>query len=160
MKVLKLNIPLCLAFSAAVFCQAPPTPRIVVKLGPVDTVTAKAGGTAKVTLSVLVDQGFHVNSDKPTDKYLIPLRLTWNAGTLESKDVTFPKPEMAKLPFSEKPVSIFSGSFQIVSQFKVPRETGPGPAAVTGKLRYQACNDHECLTPRTLDVNIPVEISK
>jgi hypothetical protein len=160
MKLSNLHIPLLLVFSATAFCQAPASPRIVVKLGVVDTVTAKAGGTAKVTLPVLVDQGFHVNSDKPTDKYLIPLRLTWNAGALESKDITFPKPETAKLPFSEKPVSIFSGSFQIVSEFKVPRGASPGAGTVTGKLRYQACNDHECLTPRTIDVSVPVEISK
>jgi len=160
MKASNLNIPLLLVFSATAFCQAPASPGIVVKLGPVNTVTAKAGGTTKITLPILVDQGFHVNSDKPTDKYLIPLRLTWNAGALESKDVVFPKPETAKLPFSEKPVSIFSGSFEIVTQFKVPREAPPGPVTVLGKLRYQACNDHECLIPRTLDVIIPVEISK
>jgi DsbC/DsbD-like thiol-disulfide interchange protein len=160
MRSLNANIPLCLVFTATAFCQTPLPLRNVVKLGPVETVTAKAGGTAKVALSILVDQGFHVNSDKPTDKYLIPLRLTWSPGALESKDVAFPKPETAKLPFSEKPVSIFSGSFQIVTQFKVPRDAPPGPATVIGKLRYQACNDHECLTPRTLDVSIPVEISK
>jgi hypothetical protein len=144
--------------SANVFCQMPL--RTVVKLGAVDTVSAKAGGSAKITLSIQVDQGFHVNSDKPTDKYLIPLKLTWTAGALENKDVTFPKPETAKLPFSEKPVSIFSGSFQIVSDFKVPRDASLGAGTLTGKLRYQACNDHECLTPRTIDVSVPVEISK
>ena|ERR1700733_9588891 len=160
MRASSLNIPLLLALSATVFCQAPASSRIVVKLGPVDAVSAKAGGTAKVTLSVLVDQGFHVNSDKPTDKYLIPLRLTWNAGTLESKDVTFPKPETAKLPFSEKPVSIFSGSFQILSEFKVPRGASPGSNTLTGKLHYQACNDRECLTPKTINVTIPVEITR
>ena len=102
-----------------------------------------------------------MNSDKPTDKYLIPLRLTWNPSALESKDITFPKPETSKLPFSEKPVSIFSGTFQIVSQFKIPRDASlGGGATLTGKLRYQACNDHECLSPRTIEVSIPVEISK
>jgi len=35
-----------------------------------------------------------------------------------------------------------------------------GPAVMTGKLRYQACNDRMCLAPKTLDVSLPVEVVK
>jgi len=41
--------------------------------------------------------------------YLIPLRLQWEPGALAAVEVVFPKPEMQKYEFSEKPLSVFSG---------------------------------------------------
>jgi len=147
-----------LAVAAAAFCQTPLALRNVVKVAPVSTVIARAGKPVEVALPVQVDPGFHVNSDKPADEYLIPLRLTWNPGPLEKPVIAFPKPQTAKLPFSAKPVSIFTGSFDIVTRFKVARDASPGPGTLAGKLHYQACDDRECLTPKTIDVMVPVEI--
>lgn len=135
-----------------------PQPRIVVTLDPIERITVKPGQSVTVPVRAKIDAGFHVNSDKPNDPFLIPLKLTWNAGPLEKPAIAFPKPETAKLAFSEKPVSIFSGQFEIATKFTVAAKSPAGPAALVGKLRYQACNDHECLIPRTLDVNVPVEI--
>jgi hypothetical protein len=135
-------------------------PQNVLKLAPASAVSAKSGGTVEVALSVQVDGGFHVNSNTPADAYLIPLRLTWTPGPLESPSVTFPKPQKERYPFSTKPVSVFTGNFDIVTRFKVPPGANPGPALMTGKLHYQACNDRTCLTPKTVDVSVPVEILK
>ena len=55
---------------------------------------------------------------------------------------------------------MFSGEFQIVTHFKVPSKAATGPATLTGKLRYQACNNTMCLPPKTLDVSLQVEIVK
>ena len=138
--------------------QVAPQPRIVVNLDPIERVSAKRGDTVTVPLRVKVDAGFHVNSDKPNDPFLIPIALTWTPAALEKPAIQFPKPETAKLAFSEKPVSIFSGEFEIATKFKVSANTPAGPGTVSGKLRYQACNDRECLIPRTIAVTIPVEI--
>lgn len=105
-------------------------------------------------------EGYHVNSNTPSDAYFIPLRLTWNPGPVEAVAVVFPKPQMEKLAFSEKPVSIFTGSFEVITKFKASAGAAPGQNVVTGKLRYQACNDRMCLAPRTIDLSLPVEIVK
>jgi DsbC/DsbD-like thiol-disulfide interchange protein len=149
---------LFLAFSASVFGQTPG--QNVVHLVPPSTVTARAGATVRVALSVQVDEGFHVNSNTPADQFLIPLRLTWSPGPIESAGVAFPRPRLEKYSFSEKPVSVFTGNFDIVTRFKVPAGAAPGTSAITGKLHYQACNDKNCLTPRTVEVTLPVEIVK
>jgi hypothetical protein len=99
-----------------------------------------------------------VNSNTPSDEYLIPLRLTWNAAPLQVEQVTYPKPQMEKYQFSDKPLSVFSGEFEISTKFKVPSNAPGGLQLISGKLRYQACNDHECLTPKTLDVQFAVNI--
>jgi thiol:disulfide interchange protein DsbD len=67
---------------------------------------------------------------------------------------------MEKYSFSEKPLSVFNGDFQIVTHFKAVANAAPGPATMTGKLRYQACNNTMCLPPKTLDIALQVEIVK
>jgi len=99
-----------------------------------------------------------VNSNSPADDYLIPLKLTWTKGAVEAEQVIYPKPQLEKYEFSEKPVSVFSGTFEIVTRFKTSADAPGGPATVNGKLRYQACNNKECLAPRTMDVQLPVDI--
>ncbi len=108
---------------------------------------------------VQLRQGYHVNSNAPTETYLIPLKLTWTAAPLEIEGVDFPKPKMEKYDFSEKPLSVFTGDFEIVSRFKVPAGAPPGVHVVGGKLRYQACSHTECLPPKTVDVKLPVEVN-
>lgn len=144
-------------FCGLAFAQAPQA-RIAVKLDPIAPVTAKAGETISVVITGKIDPGYHVNGDKQADPFLIPLKLTWTDGPLEKGTVAYPKSESAKLAFSEKPVNILSGDLKIETRFKVAAKAASG--TVTGKLRFQACNDRECLIPRTIDVSVPVEIVK
>jgi hypothetical protein len=109
---------------------------------------------------VQLREGYHVNSNMPADDYFIPLRLTWNPGPLEAVSVIFPKPQMEKLAFSDKPVSIFTGNFEVITKFKAAAGAALGQNVVTGKLRYQACNDRMCLPPRTVDLSLPVQVTK
>jgi hypothetical protein len=108
-------------------------------------------------ISVQVKPGFHVNGNAPEDPYLIPLKLTWT-GPLQVTDVIYPKPERVKPPFADKPMVVFTGTFDIVTKFKVPVNAPDGPNVAAGKLRYQACNDRECLRPQTIDVNLSLDI--
>lgn len=137
--------------------QGPPN---VVTLTPPATITAKPGAVAKASLSVTVAEGYHANSNKPLDKFLVPLQLTWAPGPLGATGVAFPKPQTRALGFSTRPVSVFTGSFNIETTFKVAADAPPGATSVTGKLHFQACDDRSCLPPRTLEVVVPVVISK
>jgi thioredoxin:protein disulfide reductase len=135
--------------SAAVLSVAGPSP---------PPVQAKIGATVEAKLPLQLRTGYHVQSNTPTDKYLIPLRLTWNQRPLEAVAVSYPKPQMEKYAFSDMPQSVFSGNFDLVTKFKVPSNAIAGPTAITGKLRYQACNDNMCLPPKTMDVSLQVDI--
>jgi thiol:disulfide interchange protein DsbD len=132
----------------------------VLSYTPPKTVTARPGGTAEAALSLKLDAGFHVNSNTPSNPFLIPLRLTWSPGPLETVEVVFPPSRTEKFGFSETPLSVFAGEFDIVTRFKVAAAAAAGSRALTGKLRYQACNDRTCLTPRTIEVTLPIEIVK
>jgi protein-disulfide isomerase len=121
---------------------------------------AKIGGVTEARLKLELKSGFHVNSNMPSDQYLIPLQLTWNRGPLEPAEVIFPPPQLEKVSFWPQPLSLFNGTFDLITRFKTTPTAAPGPAMVTGKLRYQACNDRECLMPKDVGVAMQVEIVK
>lgn len=126
-------------------------------VAPVEKARVKRNDEFTSKISVSVKPGFHVNSNAPEDEYLIPLKLTWT-GPLKAEEVVFPKPEKLKSSFSTKPLVVFTGTFEITTKFKVPANAPDGPNLSTGKLRYQACNEKECLRPQTVDVNLSLDI--
>ena len=130
----------------------------VLTITPSERVVVKRGAETDVKLKLQLKSGYHVNSDKPTDEYLIPLKLTWSAQPLQTEQIIYPKPQTEKYEFSLTPLSVFSGNFEISTRFKAPANAPPGPAIMNGKLRYQACNNKECLPPKTIDVAATLEI--
>jgi len=130
----------------------------ILSVQPPPAVPAKRGATAQAKVKVSLQSGYHVNSNTPSDDYLIPLKLTWTPGPLESPVVAYPKPHMEKYEFSDKPLSVFTGDFELNTAFKVPANAPVGPAVMAGKLRYQACNNKACFPPKTVDVKLPVQV--
>jgi len=120
---------------------------------------AKRGTAVEAKIAVSVKPDFHVNSSKPSDEYMIPLTLTWTAGgALEPGEVVFPKPRMEKYEFSDKPLSVYTGDFELIAKFKAPAGAAQGPGIMVGKLRYQACNNNSCFPPKTADVRLSYTI--
>ncbi len=109
-------------------------------------------------LPVSIVPGYHVNSNKPTESYLIPLSIKWTPGPIEAGETVFPKPGMEKYEFSKTPLSVFTGNFALQTTLKATASVPVGPATLSGKLRYQACNDKACFPPKTIEVNIPVQV--
>lgn len=111
------------------------------------------------TLKLAMKPGYHTNSNKPTEAYLIPLKLTWEAaGPLEVLEIVYPPAKLEKYEFNEKPISVYGGEFEIVTKFKRAANPALGPGFLTGKLRYQACNNKECLPPKTIEIKLPLLI--
>jgi thioredoxin:protein disulfide reductase len=152
------------AFALLAVALATPAARAqqndVVHIAAPKTVTARQGEAIEVPLTLTVAEGYHVNSNAPTDPYLIGLRLTWNAGPLEAPEISFPKAQTEKFGFSETALSVFAGEFRVVTKFRVAGNAPTGLGIVKGKLRFQACNDRMCLPPKTLDVELPVDVKK
>ena len=130
----------------------------MVNVGAPEKLVGKRDQVITADFVIQVKDGFHVNSDSPGDEYLIPLKFTWNEDVMKVQEVVYPKPQMEKFQFSAKPMSVFQGDFKTQAKFRINATAPNGLSHVTGKLRYQACNDRMCLPPRTLEVKIPLEI--
>jgi thiol:disulfide interchange protein DsbD len=131
------------------------TPSLMVK-APVGVVVKK-GAAVDVKLMATLNEGFHLNSHTPTEDYLIPLTLKWD-GPLEAVDVVYPKPQMEKYSFDDKPLSVLTGQFSLVTKFKAPATASLGPVTLNGKIRYQACNNNSCFAPKTVPVTLTVQV--
>ncbi len=148
------------ALAAALSLTAPAwaqTSGVVAAVTPPKTV-GKRGAVMEARVTVQLRNGYHVNSNTPTDDYLIPLRLTWAAAPLEVAGTSFPRPKMEKYSFSAKPLSVFTGDFDIITRLKIPAGAPVGPGVLIGKLRYQACNDKACFPPKTVEIRLPYQI--
>ncbi len=124
-------------------------------VGEPQKVVGKRNAAVQAKIPVVVKDGYHVNSNTPSEDYLIPLKLTWTGtGALEGGAVTYPKPGSEKYEFTEKPLSVYTGTFELLANFKVAANAAAGPGAVSGKLKYQACSSKACYPPKTVDVTV------
>jgi hypothetical protein len=153
-------LPLAVSFLSLVclWPQAASSERLTV--GQPQKVVGKRSDTTQTKIPVSVLAGFHVNSNKPNEDYLIPLALKWTAlGALEGGQVTYPKPSQEKYEFADKPLSVYTGNFDLTVSFKVAPNAVGGPGVATGKLSYQACNNKACFPPKTVEVTVPYQIN-
>lgn len=140
---------LCLGFSS----PAQQNKLIVAQPDPIEV---KRGQTVVQTLNVTVLPGFHVNSDKPREEFLIPLKLTWTDGPLEAKSVAYPKAE--EIQVGGDNLLAFTGKFEVRTEFRASENAPAGAAIVVGKLRFQACDQEKCFRPASVEVRVPVTI--
>ena len=136
----------------------PAAGRNVLSIADPPPVTVKRGGEAVLALRAKLLPGYHVNSNTPSDEYLIPLKLSWQAAPLEVIAVDFPDPVLEDYSFSDGKLSVFTGDFDIKTTFRAPATAPPGAHTITGKLSYQACSDKLCLPPKTLPVRVEIRV--
>jgi Disulphide bond corrector protein DsbC. len=119
-----------------------------------EQVTVAAGKSTPVALHFRIAQGMHINSHTPADEFLIPTVFSMPANEGVKLDgATYPSGALITLPSDPKTkLSVYTGEFII--QAKIVSQ--PGDHLVQAKLHYQACNDSQCLPPRTITVPIDV----
>jgi thioredoxin:protein disulfide reductase len=133
----------------------------VVKVKPgQDVYRVKRGGSVQATVVIDIDHGYHINSNRPLDKFLIATALKFEPVTgLAATRVTYPKAKMQKFSFSEKPMSVYEGKAVLMFATRALPTAAVGTVKLLGKLTVQACNNELCLRPQTVSVEIPVEVT-
>ena len=119
----------------------------------------RAGSNIKVAALANIAPGFHINDHKPTLDYLIPT--AWKiepSGQVSVQKVVYPKGQLKKFAFSDTQLSVYEGALTVGALLKVDRKARPGTYALRGQFNYQACNDHACLPPKTVPVNLVVKV--
>jgi hypothetical protein len=128
-----------------------------VTVGQPQKVTGKRNDAVQTRIPVSILDGYHVNSNTPSDEYLIPLKVTWTSmGALEGGQVTYPKAE--KITVGDQSLSVFTGKLELAVNFKVSANAPAGPGIATGKLKFQACNDKMCFPPKSIEVDVPYQV--
>jgi Disulphide bond corrector protein DsbC len=138
---------------------SPAQDRSIVKIDAVqylfpEQVSLPAGKPSPVALHFRVGQGLHINSHTPSDQYLIPTDFSIPDGAGVRLDAAaYPAGALITLPSDPKTkLSVYTGDFVIQARLVAT----PGDHLVQAKLRYQACDQNQCLPPKT--VTVPIDI--
>jgi len=158
----RLSIILALAgacfIPSTIYAQPPRPEKANIQLA-VDRTAYESGSTARVAALVSIEHGWHVNSHEPTFDYLIPtvLDVKMPAGWPE-ETVQYPKDEMQTFAFADQPLAVYDGDIVILSEVKIPQGTPQGAVSLSASLRYQACNDSQCLPPVTTTAEVQLTV--
>ena len=101
---------------------------------------------ASFVLSLRIDPGWHVNSSRPVQDYLIPLRIAPVARRDVSVD--YPPGKLVSLGFERSRLSVYEGDVTINGTLE--RAADAGLRSPVLKLTLQACTDRICLPPESL----------
>lgn len=118
------------------------------------------GSEVTVSVKVSVNPGWHINSNKPNEDFLIPSKLT--ASSLEKisfRSVVYPKGKEIKFDFSEKLLSVYENEFELTAALKIPAEFSEGKHKVVVNLEYQACNNQTCMPPNNATDTLTISVS-
>jgi DsbC/DsbD-like thiol-disulfide interchange protein len=131
-------------------------PRAFVSLAPVPR-----GKEFQIALAVEIAHGYHMNSNHPTDKYLIPTTLTPKLPTgFELLDTIYPAGRIEKFSFSpDKGLDVYSATVILKLRLIAHNDAPIGAVTFPITLRYQACNDTTCLPPVKVPVDVRVDVA-
>jgi len=120
----------------------------------------KPGQAYELSLELSIRAPYHINSDQPTEDFLIPTTVDFapKKGVSFGR-VIFPPAEIRKLELSENPLSIYEGKILIKTSVTLAADFKEKDLLIEGRIGYQACDERSCLAPTEIAFSrkIPVE---
>ena len=131
-------------------------PQTLVSLEPVPR-----GKSFEIAVVVEIAKGFHMNSHKPSDAYLIATTLTPQVPAgFEIADTIYPEGREEKFSFSpKKSLNVYTGKVILRLKLTAHQDARLGATTIPITLRYQACNDTTCLQPVKIPVDAKFEVA-
>jgi thiol:disulfide interchange protein DsbD len=120
----------------------------------------KLGQTHVLTLELTIRPPFHINSDQPTEDFLIGTTVDFKpvAGVGYDK-VKFPPAEVRKLALAENPLSIYEGQVRVTAEVTLSPAFKGNSLVIEGTVGYQACDDQSCLPPADVSFQKEVKVA-
>ncbi len=128
-------------------------PAVVQYLYP-EQITVPAGKPSTIALHFRIAPGLPINSHPPKEVMLIPPRLSIPADSgVRIDEAVYPPGRDYTLPLDSKTrLSVYADEFVIQTRIVA----AVGDHLVEAKLRYQACDNSECMPPKTITAAIDV----
>ena len=117
-------------------------------------IAVSAGKPAQVALHFRIAPGLHIQSHKPAGEFYIPtvFSIPADAG-VKLVSATYPPGTTFRLPADPStPLSVYTGEFAVQTRLVA----SPGDHKVRAALRYQACDQTQCMPPKTILVSLDV----
>lgn len=156
--VLLLSLVLCLLSTAQDTSTAITGP---VTIDPIDQVTVARGSDTLVAITLHIQNGFHINSNKPRSNQLKPTEM--HVSVPEALILThthYPEGKLSDSPFDApgEKLSLYSGDVTITTRLRARSKSMLGGYTVHGDLVYQACDNRSCFPPKMLPFEFMVNV--
>lgn len=119
---------------------------------------AQLGKTFKFAAKIIIQNTWHINSNKPNEDFLIASQLISKDPKFPFAKVVYPEAKNLNFEFSDQPVSVYDGEVIISGLIQIDENLESGQYKIPIQLRYQACNDNTCLPPTTISDTLTVEV--
>ena len=135
-----------------------PEPNISV-VGYFATDKAQKGKPVRVAIVIDVPAGFHINSNRPLESYLIATSVKVEPENgLRGSAVTYPRPVLRTFKFSNKQLSVYEGQARLKFSVTIPANYSDSSARIKARVRLQSCNDEVCFPPKNYDVDLKIDV--
>ena len=120
-----------------------------------------AGEAAQLAVRLVIEEGWHTNSNQPTYDYLIPTEIDievppdWPA----PETPRYPTGEMKRFEFAPTAISVYEGDVFIRTTLPTPPGAAAGTYPVRTNVTYQACDDKMCLAPVTTPATVGLTVA-
>ncbi len=119
--------------------------------------SAKPGNSYQAALTVEIKPGWHINSARPFQDWLIASKVEFDTTSeLIPYEIIFPPSGTVEL-LGEK-MSVYNGEVNIIFSIRIADSAQFGEARLPVRFTYQACNDKECRAPQTVEDDLIVNI--
>ena len=116
------------------------------------------GALLQVDVQIEIDEPWHIYSDQPGSEIPIKTLLTLESEHATLEAIRYPQSQPMKDPTGGKPLNTFSGKVMLTASIRIDSDA-KGPVDLLLKLQAQACDDKQCLQPKTYRLPIKVTVS-
>ena len=126
-------------------------PKDLVRLS--GSVQQRSGDEVRGTVSATIAPGWHINSAKPLDGFVIPTKLSFDPATAQLVSAEYPQHTVRTFTFSGNgKLAVYEGTIAIPFVAK----PATGASILRASMHYQACNDSVCLPPKDVSAEFPL----
>jgi DsbC/DsbD-like thiol-disulfide interchange protein len=120
---------------------------------------AQLGRTLQAAVVIEIPAGYHINSNRPLAKFLIPTALKVEApGGIRVGAVSYPRAQLRSFSFSPDKLSVYEGSAVLRFNVTIPANFSTGVTELRVRLKYQSCNDEACFPPTSRTITMPIAV--
>ena len=121
---------------------------------------AQRGRVIEAAVVMDIPGGYHVNSNRPLEKFLVATQLTIDAPKqVRVGPVAYPRARLQNFQFAKEKLSVYEGRAILRFNVTVPANFSSGSLEMKAKLRYQSCSDSLCFPPQTREVKLEVPVA-
>ena len=121
---------------------------------------AQKGRIGQAAIVIDIPSGYHINSSRPLESFLIPTSLKVEAPSgVRVGAVMYPRAVLRKFKFSQKQLSVYENKVILRFNVTVPANYSGGSIDLTAHLRLQSCNDEVCFPPKNFDQNMRIDVT-